>query len=91
MVLNGYNGAPSYATEHAFTYVERPRMVDNSQHNTNVNTFTDTLPVVGAILIALVGDGVQDVSLGGALPLATATWLRTPTLCMTRTTSSSAP
>lgn len=42
VVLNGYNGAPSYATEHAFTYVERPRMVDNNQHNTNVNTFTDT-------------------------------------------------
>ena len=38
VVLNGYNGAPSYATEHAFTYVERPRMVDNSQHNTNVST-----------------------------------------------------
>ena len=42
MVLNGYNGAPNYNTEHAFTYVERPRMVDNSQHNTNIKTFTDT-------------------------------------------------
>ena len=42
VVLNGYNGAPGYTSEHAFTYVERPRMVDNSQHNTNVKTFTDT-------------------------------------------------